>query len=104
MIWHPARSTTSQYFNWQWAKACRDDRGVPGRPVRTLIFLSLGLRGSFAQRRADRAAWWLLFALFMVTGLGLVVYMNFKPGFSAGSTCIPTAAITKSGSGTTSSS
>ena len=34
-----------------------------------------------AQRRADRSAWWLLAALFLVTGPGLVIYMNFRPGF-----------------------
>jgi hypothetical protein len=66
-----------EYFIWQWAKS-----GVRWLQVPIgLIFLGLGLRGSFAQRRADRSAWWLLFALFMVTGVGLVIYMNFRPGF-----------------------
>ena len=66
------------YFVWQWAKsaAALVQVGV------TLVFFSLGLRGSLAQRRADRPAWWLLFLLFLVTGLGLVIYMNFKPGFA----------------------
>jgi transmembrane protein TMEM260 (protein O-mannosyltransferase) len=66
-----------QYFTWQWAKSAATWLQIPI----ALIFLGLGLRGSFAQRRADRSAWWLLFALFMVTGVGLVIYMNFKPGF-----------------------
>ena len=66
-----------EYFTWQWAKSVVRWLQVPI----ALIFLGLGLRGSFAQRRADRSAWWLLFALFMVTGLGLVIYMNFRPGF-----------------------
>jgi hypothetical protein len=66
-----------QYFTWQWAKSVTSWLQIPV----ALIFVGLGLRGSFAQRRADRAAWWLLFALFMVTGVGLVIYMNFKPGF-----------------------
>ena len=66
-----------QYFTWQWAKSAVAWLQIPI----ALVFLGLGLRGSFAQRRADRSAWWLLFALFMVTGVGLVVYMNFKPGF-----------------------
>ena len=66
-----------EYFTWQWAKSVTKLFQVPV----ALIFLGLGLRGSFAQRRADRSAWWLLFALFMVTGVGLVIYMNFKPGF-----------------------
>ena len=65
------------YFTWQWAKAVSVWIQLPV----SLVFLGLGLRGSYAQRRVDRAAWWLLFMLFMVTGLGLVGYMNFKPGF-----------------------
>jgi len=75
------------YFDWQWA------RSVPGSvplpvgplPVRTLVtlvFTSLGLRGFLAQRRADRPGWWLLLTLFLTTGLGLALYMNFKPGWS----------------------
>jgi hypothetical protein len=65
------------YFTWQWAKAVSVWIQIPV----TLLFLGLGLRGSYAQRRVDRPAWWLLFMLFLVTGLGLVIYMNFKPGF-----------------------
>jgi hypothetical protein len=65
------------YFSWQWAKSV----GFWIQLAVALIFLGLGIRGSYGQRRLDRPAWWLLFMLFMVTGLGLVVYMNFKPGF-----------------------
>ena len=67
-----------QYFDWQWGRTLSD--GI--RPVLTLVFLTLGLRGLFEQRRSDRPAWWLLLGIFLVTGLGLVGYMNFKPGFS----------------------
>lgn len=69
------------YFDWQWARSI--GREVAGFPLRTLVtlgFASLGLRGLAAQRRTDRAAWWLLLTLFLVTGLGLVGYMNFRPG------------------------
>ena len=65
------------YFTWQWAKSV----AFWIQLMVALIFLGLGLRGSYAQRRLDRPAWWLLFMLFMVTGIGLVVYMNFRPGF-----------------------
>ena len=71
------------YFDWQWARSV--GRAVAGFPLRTLAtigFASLGLRGLTVQRRADRAGWWLLLMLFLVTGLGLVTYMNFKPGFA----------------------
>jgi Protein of unknown function (DUF2723) len=67
-----------QYFDWQWGRALSD--GL--RPLVTIVFLTLGLRGLWEQRRSDRPAWWLLLGVFLVTGLGLVAYMNFKPGFS----------------------
>jgi hypothetical protein len=67
-----------QYFDWQWARSLGE--GLR-KPV-TVLFLTLGLRGLWAQRRSDRPAWWLLLGIFLVTGLGLVGYMNFKPGFS----------------------
>ncbi len=66
------------YFVWQWAKSA----AAVVQVLVTLVFFSLGVRGSLAQRRADRPAWWLLLLLFLVTGLGLVIYMNFKPGFA----------------------
>ena len=74
-----------QYFDWQWAKAFTAKVGaVPLRVLPTMFFFWLGLRGTLAHRRADRSGWWLLFALWGVTGLGLLAYMNFKPGFSLG--------------------
>ncbi len=69
-----------QYFNWQWARSLAD----PIRAAVTTLVFSLGWVGLLAQRRADRAAWWLLLGIFLVTGLGLVGYMNFRPGFSLG--------------------
>lgn len=80
-----------QYFNWQWARgAAKWGAGVfNGQLVGAALVTALGLRGLFAQRRADRAAWWLLFTLFVVTGFGLVVYMNFKPGASLGYDLFP---------------
>ena len=67
-----------QYFDWQWARTL----GPGLRTAVTVVFVALGLRGFWEQRREDRSSWWLLTVLFLVTGLGLVVYMNFKPGFS----------------------
>ncbi len=67
-----------QYFDWQWARSLGD---VARKPV-TILFVTLGLRGLWEQRRSDRATWWMLLGIFLVTGLGLVFYMNFKPGFS----------------------
>jgi hypothetical protein len=92
---NPGRSSTlmmlqletyALYFHWQWGRAfLARIGGIPlGLLLVTMPFISLGLLGLFRQRRSDRAAWWLLFTLFLVTGLGLVAYMNFRPGFSVG--------------------
>jgi hypothetical protein len=83
-----------QYFDWQWSNSLRTILRIAGLevPLRlavTLLFASLGLRGFFLQRKTDRSAWWLLFMLWLVTGLGLVAYMNFKPGFSLGYNIYP---------------
>ncbi|HET8624853.1 MAG TPA: DUF2723 domain-containing protein, partial [Gemmatimonadales bacterium] len=69
-----------QYFDWQWARSLDGD----ARVAVTMLMASLGLRGLFVQRALDRPTWRLLLTLFLVTGLGLVGYMNFKPGFSLG--------------------
>ena len=66
------------YFVWQWAKSL----GIWFQAATAIGFATLGVSGLLAQRRADRSAWWLLAALFLVTGPGLVIYMNFKPGFA----------------------
>jgi hypothetical protein len=68
------------YWLWQFGKSGQ----VVVQAVVFAAFLGLGVRGSLAQRRNDRGAWWLLFLLWLVTGVGLVAYMNFKPGFSLG--------------------
>lgn len=74
-----------QYFDWQWARSIVAQVGdFPLRTLITLGFVSLGIQGARTQYRADRSAFWLMAGLWLVTGLGLVVYMNFKPGFSIG--------------------
>jgi hypothetical protein len=70
------------WFDWQWARSLAGTIGpLPVRTLVTLAFATLGVGGLFAQWREDRAAWWLLFMLWLVTGIGLVIYMNFKPGY-----------------------
>jgi hypothetical protein len=76
------------YFTWQWAKSL----AAWGQLLLSLMYVGLGVRGLLAQRRADRAAWWLLLALFLVTGPGLVIYMNFRPGFGRWFDIYPAAA------------
>ncbi len=67
----------AQYFTWQWGRGLGAVVAAP-----TLLFTALGLVGIGEAWRRDRGITALLGALWVVTGLGLVVYMNFKPGFS----------------------
>ena len=76
-----------QYFVWQWGNSLRSQAA---QVVTAVVFFSLGFTGFLHQRRSDRGAWWLLFVLWLTTGLGLVAYMNFKPGFSLGYDKFPT--------------
>src|SRR4029078_13161122 len=82
-----------QYFDWQWAKSASAPLGgaLSARTLFTLAFLALGARGPAPHWKSDRSGAWLLLVLFLVTGLGLVVYMNFKPGFSLGYEQYPNA-------------
>jgi len=78
-----------QYFDWQWAKALPGSLGLGGaelslRTVVTLMFSILAVNGFLSQWKSDRPGAWLLLTLWFFTGLGLMGYMNFKPGFSIG--------------------
>ena len=89
-----------QYFDWQWANGLAPTDPVFARntplftlplvgaiPVRmpfTLLFTTLGIYGAAVLRQRDRSVFWLLIVLFVVTGPGLMGYMNFKPGYSLG--------------------
>ncbi|MFI5235113.1 MAG: DUF2723 domain-containing protein [Gemmatimonadales bacterium] len=77
----------AQYFIWQWGIA----RAEWLRAVVAVMFASLGAFGARAHWRSDRAGWWFFATLWLVTGLGLVAYMNFKPGFSQLSARFPDA-------------
>lgn len=74
------------YFDWQWAKGLTGASPAtsPLRLLVTIAAMVTGIRGFLAQRRFDRSGWWLLLTVFLVTGAGLLVYMNFRPGFSQG--------------------
>jgi transmembrane protein TMEM260 (protein O-mannosyltransferase) len=66
-----------QYFAWQWGRSLKTLALIP-----MLLYAALGLLGWNEVYRRDRGGAFLLVTLWLVTGLGLVVYMNFKPGFS----------------------
>ncbi|MGH7519670.1 MAG: glycosyltransferase family 117 protein [Gemmatimonadales bacterium] len=67
-----------QYCSWQWG------RSLPfaGMVAVALLFVTLGIFGFEFARRRDVGFAYLLGTLWLITGAGLVLYMNFKPGFS----------------------
>ncbi len=74
-----------QYFDWQWAKSIGPT--VPTSVWRiavTVMFGGLGMLGAVRQRRTDRSGFAFVAMLFVVTGLGLLWYIDFKPGPSIG--------------------
>ena len=67
-----------QYCSWQWGRSLPAVAMV----VVALVFVTLGIFGFEFAGRQDRGVVVLLGVLWLVTGAGLVIYMNFKAGFS----------------------
>jgi hypothetical protein len=68
-----------QYCSWQWGRSLP----LPAMVVVTLVFVVLGVFGFEFARCRDVGFAYLLGTLWLITGAGLVIYMNFKAGFSA---------------------
>ncbi len=75
-----------QYYDWQWSDSLMTSHAVFAwaRLPFTLLFTSLGIYGMQVLKRRDGGIFWLLALLWFTTGLALMVYINFKPGFSLG--------------------
>ena len=72
-----------QYFDWQWARGADLSEAPNGaRMWSTMLFLAMGFMGMLVLWRADRMIFTYLVALTATLSLGLVVYLNFKYGFS----------------------
>ena len=73
-----------QYFDWQWSRGVQDtDVLLAGlRLPFTLLFLALGVWGAVEHHRRDQASFFYVLVLFGTLSLGLVVYLNFKYGYS----------------------
>jgi hypothetical protein len=72
-----------QYFDWQWSRGI-DPSATPSgaRLPFSILFLALGLVGLWTAWRADRAIFSYLLTLVGLLTFGLVVYLNFKYGYS----------------------
>ncbi len=72
-----------QYFDWQWARgADLSEAPMQGRMPFTMLFVAMGLMGLLVLWRADRMIFAYLGVLAATLTVGLVVYLNFKYGFS----------------------
>lgn len=80
-----------QYFDWQWAASLQRHLPVlaPARLPFTLLFIGLGIFGMLEHRKWDRGTWWFIFGIFATTSVGLLIYLNFKPGFAVGFESFP---------------
>ncbi|MDE0806607.1 MAG: DUF2723 domain-containing protein [Longimicrobiales bacterium] len=75
-----------QYFDWQWARgADLSEQPGGGRLLFTFLFLILGLVGFSVLWKTDRAIFYYLTVLAGTLTVGLVLYLNFKYGFSLAS-------------------
>jgi hypothetical protein len=73
-----------QYFDWQWARSLAGNDSTFGglRPLFTLLFTGLGAVGAYWHYRRDRISFAYIAILFATLSIGLVLYLNFKYGYS----------------------
>ena len=73
----------AQYFDWQWARgADMSELPTGARLPVTMLFVGLGFMGFLVLWRADRMIFSYIVVLAGTLSLGLIVYLNFKYGFS----------------------
>jgi hypothetical protein len=76
-----------EYADWQFARGLAPDAPPSWwRTPITVLYAIVGLYGFFAHRSMDRRGWRAIFVLFLVSSLGVVIYLNLKagPSFGAG--------------------
>jgi hypothetical protein len=72
-----------QYFEWQWSRGLNpSELPASERVPFTLLFLALGLAGLVATWRSDLGLFFYLSLLTATLTIGLVVYLNFRYGYS----------------------
>jgi hypothetical protein len=83
-----------EYADWQFAKGLAPEAPPSWwRTPITVLYAVLGLLGFFAHRRADRRSWRALALLFVVSSLGVVIYLNLKAGPTFGEGLLPLNAL-----------
>ena len=72
------------YFKWQWFRNAHDDGGFKSFLQNSLaaVFFLLGLLGGWVHWQRDRRSFWFFGPLIFTVTLGLIIYLNFKYGYS----------------------
>ena len=79
-----------EYSDWQFAKGLASDAPPSWwRTPITVLYAIIGLIGFLAHRSIDRRSWRVLALLFLVSSLGVVIYLNLKAGPSFGAGILP---------------
>ena len=76
-----------EYADWQFAKGLAPDAPPSWwRTPITVLYALLGVAGFIAHRNSDRRSWRAMFLLFLISTLGVVIYLNSKasPSFGIG--------------------
>ncbi len=69
------------YFKWQWFRDAFNQ--APGaQSALAFLFFALGITGGIVHFRRDRRTFWYVGGLVFTLTVALVVYLNFKYGFS----------------------
>lgn len=83
-----------EYADWQFAKSLAPDAPPSWwRTPITLLYALVGAYGFAAHRVADRRSWRALAVLFLVSFIGVVIYLNLKAGPSFGAGILPPNAL-----------
>ena len=84
-----------QYFDWQWSRPFSGNDSTFGgvRPLFTMLFSALGIFGAYRHYQRDRTSFAYIGTLFATLSLGLVIYLNFKYGYSWGREAYPAQAM-----------
>ena len=83
-----------EYADWQFAKGLASEAPPSWwRTPITVLYAVLGLFGFLAHRSADRRSWRSLALLFLVSSLGVVIYLNLKAGPTFGEGILPPNAL-----------
>jgi hypothetical protein len=83
-----------EYADWQFAKGLAPEAppSLWRTPV-TVLYALLGCFGFLAHRSADRRSWRALALFFLVSSLGVVIYLNLKAGPTFGEGILPPNAL-----------